>query len=492
MQQEIVFDTFTDSRDGEVYKTVKIGNQIWMAENLRYKPNKSFLNKFGHNDPVFIDYREALDEIYLLIHHYHSEILEYDNLLKKGAIRRDEVPIVILKLIEIRRLHQKLELTTKKWREFGCLYKWTHHIKKYAPEGWKIPSNSDFLDLANFLKENECEVPAAALKSKSHWEKDPYYGCGGTDEFGFCVLPSGFFQIEKWHRNDIFDLLTDIALNVGDSASFWTRKRGAFDSEFNSSSSIYWEIRHRHRNEYPIEIQHEEDFFLNNFVCRDTYYAIRCIKEECSKEDSFVDSIYILRPPKPTFTVPECIEEDEPWEPQFGSFCDQRDNRTYRTVKIGNQEWFAEDLRYKSNSGLYTYDEAVKSLPEGWHLPSRIEVDELRDFCRAHSKNGFGTVVKCKTGWLPCTDYYATMNKRDFKEALKNSIQKAPFGTDRFGLSIAPPQGPQFKGKFARLWLDGSFGTKKYLWSFSYISDDHLIYSTNPNDPCIVRCVREI
>jgi len=81
------------------------------------------------------------------------------------------------------------------------------------------------------------------------------------------------------------------------------------------------------------------------------------------------------------------------WEnDRFGTFIDKRDNEIYKVVKIGNQVWMAEDLRYKTsncksyannmpeNGCFYYLEEAINICPNGWRLPSKYEIEVLVNY----------------------------------------------------------------------------------------------------------------
>jgi len=120
----------------------------------------------------------------------------------------------------------------------------------------------------------------------------------------------------------------------------------------------------------------------------------------------------------------------------YGVIQDSRDGQLYRTVKIGNQTWMAENLSYKhpgSDSGscqasssdtcakygrLYTWTTAmdganssasvpsgVRGLcPSGLHVPSIAEWDSLVAFVERDAGVGSGNggkALKASLGWTP-------------------------------------------------------------------------------------------
>lgn len=135
--QLTTFSSFTDHRDGNVYKTVKIGNQIWMAENLRYIP-----------------YIYQVDEARIWVYDYNGHNI-------KNAI------------------------SSKNYIKYGCLYDW-ETAKIVCPTGWHLPSYGEWNILINYL--GGLGEAGGKLKSISGWEK---HNVGATNEFGFSALPGG-------------------------------------------------------------------------------------------------------------------------------------------------------------------------------------------------------------------------------------------------------------------------------------------------------------
>jgi len=98
------------------------------------------------------------------------------------------------------------------------------------------------------------------------------------------------------------------------------------------------------------------------------------------------------------------------------TFTDTRDGKTYKTVKIGNQTWMAENLNYSTSSGSWCYDNnssnctkygrlydwktARTVCPSGWHLPSDAEWMQLTDFLGGSDIAGGKLKETGTTYWL--------------------------------------------------------------------------------------------
>jgi uncharacterized protein (TIGR02145 family) len=136
---------------------------------------------------------------------------------------------------------------------------------------------------------------------------------------------------------------------------------------------------------------------------------------------------------------------------QEGTLTDPRDKKTYKTVKIGEQVWTAQNLDYRGSDGylgvcygdlprkeiknpkkkkkygrLYNWEEVMEVCPAGWHLPSDAEWQTLVDF--AGGGNVAEEKLKAKSGWNNCL---SVIDELIFKCNNSN-------GTDKFGFSALP------------------------------------------------------
>lgn len=167
-------DPVTDI-DGNVYQTVKIGNQIWMSENL-----KVFHYRNGDDIPNVTWGWQNLSE---------GACCYYNNDINNIAI-------------------------------YGLLYNGyaVNDIRNLAPEGWHVPTDEEWKELEMFLGMSQTEADSTGYRGTNeggklkeagtaHWESP---NTGATNESGFAALPGG---LRNYYNGEFY---------IMDScASFW-------------------------------------------------------------------------------------------------------------------------------------------------------------------------------------------------------------------------------------------------------------------------------
>jgi uncharacterized protein (TIGR02145 family) len=162
--------------DGNLYPTVVIGTQMWMAESMR---TTRFAN--GTLIPNIIDDSEWLMQVTPM------------------ACSQNNIPA-----------NDEI---------YGKLYNW-HTVadpSNVCPAGWHVPSNEEFNQLISFLGGDS--IAGGKMKSVSGWD---YINAPNSNESGFSSIPSGY----RFPGNGIF-------YGIGNSCHIWCSDNyGAVDAMF--------------------------------------------------------------------------------------------------------------------------------------------------------------------------------------------------------------------------------------------------------------------
>jgi len=411
--KDIKYGSFTDKRDNQQYKTVTIGTQTWMAENMRYMPNKSGDNGATVFSPYVIEDCER-----------YSRFFDKATLEDKCPDKMYWVGIEDI-LGEDPALYKEFrneydEEMDENSQVYGQLYS-EEVISDICPEGWHLPSNDDWQLLKDYVEITSLDSAGTVLRSKSKWKIEYESDVPGKDSFGFNILPA----------------TTYLYSTVGKYAYFWSSSKHKPVPGSDSTCQTIWETYNQ-----SFEKQCAKSIL--------DYSSIRCIKN--------TDNI------------------------ETGTLTDSRDNKKYKTVKIGEQTWMAENLNFEteksycpeddcgSNSRLYTWDAAKEACPEGYYLPNDADWNKL--FETVGGVATAASTLKASDDWpggRRGTAYYEfAMAPSSFRN--NDQIKKTRY--------------------FAFFWSSSESGNDASYW-FATDFKNRFMHTTNKKDVAYpVRCIK--
>jgi len=201
---------FKDTRDSKVYKWVKIGEQVWMAENLNFT---------GSGIQHITDGSEW----------YNNE--DYDGWCY-------------------------YENNENYGNTYGVLYQW-EAAKKACPSGWHLPTDEEWTQLENYLEENGYSYDgvvgnsgiAKSLATDNGWKISDSKGAVGNSDYSEMRNKTGFSALPSGDRDNIGDFgylgsyggwwsATENGSNYANIRSLFYSYTGVSRGGYNKSSGI--------------------------------------------------------------------------------------------------------------------------------------------------------------------------------------------------------------------------------------------------------------
>jgi uncharacterized protein (TIGR02145 family) len=211
-------NSFQDKRDGRIYRTLEIGTQTWMAENLAYLPSVSPSSDGSDTSPYYYVY-------------------DYEGSSVSAA-------------------KASLRYTT-----YGVLYNW-EAARTACPTGWHLPSDAEWTVLEHYLIDNGFGFEGwdlaigKSMASTSGWDISDKKATIGNNQAtnnlsGFNAIPGGF----RSFRGGFYHL--------GQQSTFWSSTE---------DGPLYSWFRGLHYLEYSLERGY------GGF--RGGGLSVRCLKDE--------------------------------------------------------------------------------------------------------------------------------------------------------------------------------------------------------------------
>ena len=357
----VSYGELTDARDGQVYKTVQIGEQVWMAENLNYAYNEGTAQSYCYNNSA--DSCAKYGRLYL-----------WSAAMDSAAVFGDVGK--------------------------GCGYgstceagSATTEVRGVCPEGWHLPSKAEFETL--FAAVGGWDVAGKALKSTSGWTDDG----NGTDSYGFSALPAG-----------IRDTSGDF-YSAGYYAGFWSA------TEDNSDIAYYMGLFYYSDDAY-LNSYYKYSGFSVRCLRNSFSSAVSSSSAATSSSSSVAVSYGELTDARDGQVYKTVQIGGQVWmaenlnyaynEGTAKSYC--YENSADSCAKYGRLYlWSAamDSAAVFGDGGGCGYGSTCEAgsatvvrgvCPAGWHLPSRAEFETL--FAAVGGKKVAGTVLKSTSGWM--------------------------------------------------------------------------------------------